>query len=74
MDKGYRMAYSNYLIEEVAKIINGNSYQMLAPQYVTSPEAKKVFMEEKSIKEVFDLAKSADIAVAGIGTLDHNSA
>ena len=47
---------------------------MLAPQYVTSPEAKKVFMEEKSIKEVFDLAKSADIAVAGIGTLDHNSA
>lgn len=31
-------------------------------------------MEEKSIKEVFDLAKSADIAVAGIGTLDHNSA
>mgnify|MGYP002239783521 CR=1 FL=1 len=43
MDKGYRMAYSNYLIEEVAKIINGNSYQMLAPQYVTSPEAKKVF-------------------------------
>ena len=50
------MAYSNYLIEEVAKIINGNSYQMLAPQYVTSPEAKKVFMEEKSIKEVFDLA------------------
>lgn len=68
------MAYSNYLIEAVAKIINGNSYQMLAPQYVTSPEAKKVFMEEKSIKEVFDLAKSADIAVAGIGTLDHNSA
>lgn len=74
MDKWVRMAYSNYLIEEVAKIINGNSYQMLAPQYVTSPEAKKVFMEEKSIKEVFDLAKSADIAVAGIGTLDHNSA
>ena len=74
MDKGHRMAYSNYLIEAVAKIINGNSYQMLAPQYVTSPEAKKVFMEEKSIKEVFDLAKSADIAVAGIGTLDHNSA
>ena len=74
MDKGYRMAYSNYLIEEVAKIINGNSYQMLAPQYVDSPGAKKVFMEEKSIKEVFDLAKKADIAVAGIGTLDHNSA
>lgn len=68
------MAYSNYLIEEVARIINGNSYQMLAPQYVTSPEAKDVFMKEESIREVFDLAKSADIAVVGIGTLDQNSA
>ena len=73
-EKSYRMAYSNYLIEEVARIINGNSYQMLAPQHVTSPEAKEVFLKEESIKEVFDLAKKADIAVAGIGTLDHNSA
>ena len=73
-EKSYRMAYSNYLIEEVARIINGNSYQMLASQYVTSPEAKEVFLKEESIKEVFDLAKKADIAVAGIGTLDHNSA
>lgn len=72
--KSFRMAYSNYLIEEVARIINGNSYQMLAPQYVTSPEAKEVFLNEKSIKEIFNLAKHADIAVVGIGTLDHNSA
>ena len=73
-EKSYRLAYSNYLIEEVARILNGNSYQMLAPQYVKSPEAKKVFMEESSIKEVFDLAKKADVAVMGIGTLGNNSA
>lgn len=70
----YRLAYSNYLIEEVARILNGSSYQMLAPQYVTSAEAKKVFMNESSIKEVFDMAKSADVAVMGIGTTDKNSA
>ena len=73
-DKGYRMAYSNYLIEEVARIFHANSYQMLAPQYVSGTEAKQYFMQEDSIKEVFDLAKNADIAVAGIGTLNHNSA
>ena len=73
-DKGYRMAYSNYLIEEVARIFPANSYQMLAPQYVSGTEAKQYFMQEDSIKEVFDLAKNADIAVAGIGTLNHNSA
>lgn len=72
--KQYRMAYSNYLIEEVARIFNGNSYQMFAPQYVTSAETRDVFMQEKSIKEVFDLAKSADIAIAGIGALNENSA
>lgn len=72
--KQYRMAYSNYLIEEVAKIFNGNSYQMFAPQYVTSPETRRVLMEEQSIKEVFDLARSADIAIAGIGALNENSA
>ena len=72
--KHYRMAYSNYLIEEVARIFNGNSYQMFAPQYVTSAETRDVFMQEKSIKEVFDLARSADIAIAGIGTLNENSA
>ena len=68
------MAYSNYLIEEVARIFRANSYQMLAPQYVSGAEAKQYFMQEDSIKEVFDLAKNADIAVAGIGTLNHNSA
>lgn len=74
VSKQYRMAYSNYLIEEVARIFNGNSYQMFAPQYVTSAEIREVFMQEKSIKEVFDLAKSADIAIAGIGALNENSA
>lgn len=73
-EKSYRLAYSNYLIDEVARILNANSYQMLAPQYVTSPEAKEVFLNEASIKEVFSLAKSADVAVMGIGTLSHNSA
>ena len=74
VSKQYRMAYSNYPIEEVARIFNGNSYQMFAPQYVTSAEIREVFMQEKSIKEVFDLAKSADIAIAGIGALNENSA
>lgn len=30
-EKEYRLAYSNYLIEEVARLIGGHSYQMLAP-------------------------------------------
>ena len=73
-EKAYRLAYSNYLIDEVARIINGNGYQLLAPQYVTSSEVKEHFLNEDSVKEVMDLARSADVAVMGIGTISQNSA
>lgn len=73
-EKSFRLAYSNYLIDEVAKIINGNGYQLLAPQYVTSSEIKEHFLNEASVKEVMDLARAADVAVMGIGTVDQNSA
>lgn len=72
--KSYRAAYSNYLIDEAARIINANSYQILAPQYVTDPGVKENLMKEETVKEVIDLAKNADIAVFGIGTLNENSA
>ena len=58
----------------MAKIINGNGYQLLAPQYVTSSEIKEHFLNEASVKEVMDLARAADVAVMGIGTVDQNSA
>ena len=61
-EKAYRLAYSNYLIDEVARIINGNGYQLLAPQYVTSSEVKEHFLNEDSVKEVMDLARSATIS------------
>lgn len=73
-EKGFRLAYSNYLMEEVGRLLNGNSFQLLAPQYVASAEVKKSFMEERSVKEVMDMARNADVAVMGIGTLDQNSA
>lgn len=73
-EKAYRLAYSNYLIDEVARIINGNGYQLLTPQYVTSSEVKEHFLNEDSVKEVMDLARSADVAVMGIGTISQNSA
>ena len=70
--RDYRLAYSNYLTEAVASLLNGSGYQVLAPQYVSSAETKKVFMAEKSIKDVFDLAAAADAEFVGIGTVESN--
>lgn len=72
--RAYRLAYSNYLTEEVAALLNGNGYQILAPQYVSSAQTKRVLMEEKSIKDIFDIAAAADAAFIGIGTVESNSA
>lgn len=73
-DRRTRLAYSNYLIEETARALNGSSFQMFAPQYVDSPEAKKFFLNERSVKEVITMAGNADVALVGIGTVDENSA
>lgn len=72
-DSKYTQAYSNYLIEELAKLLGAHSYQLLAPQYVTSLQAKENFLKEESIREVMDLANRADAAFMGIGTVDENS-
>lgn len=72
-DKKKRLRYSNFAVEKVADIINGNGYQLMAPQYVSSAKAKQQFMKEESIQEVINLAKKADIVVMGIGTVTENS-
>lgn len=66
--KEYRLAYSNYMTEETARLLNGKGYEILAPQFVSSPAVRDIFVQEKSVKDVLQMAASADIAFVGIGT------
>ena len=70
--KGVRMAYSNYVVEEFARVLNARSYQMLCPLYVTK-EAKKILLEQDSIKEMFSLCRNVDMAIVGIGMVSRKS-
>ena len=45
-DEEYRLAYSNYLIDVVAKILKVSAYQIMAPLVVADEQAKQKFMEE----------------------------
>lgn len=72
-DEEYRMAYSNYLIDGVAGILKVNAYQIMAPLIVADKQVKQKFMEEPSVSRVMELAKSADAAFFGIGTMDQNT-
>ena len=73
VEKEYRLAYSNYMTEETARLLNGNGYQILAPQFVSSAEVKNTFIKEKSIKDILDMAANADVAFVGIGTVQSNA-
>lgn len=58
---------ANVICDIFAKQAGANSVELHAPVVVDTIEAKKIFMEQKYIREGFELAKKADIALVGIG-------
>lgn len=58
---------ANVICDIFAKQSGANCIELHAPVVVDTVEAKKIFMEQKYIKEGFSLAKKADIAIVGIG-------
>ena len=72
-NKEERLAYSNFLIEEFARQFDTNSYQILAPEFVTTRELRDRLLVEPVIKDVLDLARKADVAIMSIGAMSmHN--
>lgn len=60
---------ANVVCELFAKKSDGMAVELHAPITVDSAQAKQVFMEQSFIKQVFDEAKSVDVALVGIGGL-----
>lgn len=58
---------ANAIAELLSQKTGGKSEQLYAPVLTDSPKANKIFKEQSFIKNVFERAKSADIAVVGIG-------
>lgn len=66
--KEKRMSYSNFIVEDIAKTLDAETYGMLCPLYVEK-ETKKLLLKEKSIQSIFDLLGKADLSMMGIGDL-----
>ncbi|MBE9388762.1 sugar-binding transcriptional regulator [Vagococcus salmoninarum] len=58
---------ANVICEMFAKQTGGLRKELHAPVVVDTEEAKKVFMDQSYIKDAFNLARQADIALLGIG-------
>ena len=66
----YRYMQASAICEMLAHRSGGNYMELHAPLVVDSHEAKKMLISQNFIKEVFDKAKNADLAVVGIGGQD----
>lgn len=72
-DTHFRFAYTNNLIDRVGTLLNCNGYHLLAPLMISTQELRDALLNDKSIKDVINMAKEADIAVTGIGSVGKES-
>lgn len=59
----------NYLASSLAEKLGGRSMQIHAPLFADTQEDQDMLLNMRSTKEVLDMARQADIALAGIGAV-----
>jgi DNA-binding transcriptional regulator LsrR (DeoR family) len=60
----------NSLAAELAKRLGGLAYQLYAPAFTDNPEEQQVISSSRHVKEVLDLARGAQVAVVGVGSIN----
>jgi DNA-binding transcriptional regulator LsrR (DeoR family) len=60
----------NYLATNLAERLSGKSYQLHAPAFVETREHGEVLRSMAPVKEILEIARQANIALLGIGTVD----
>ena len=63
----------NYLATNMAERLGGKAYQLHAPAFVDSREQCELLSSMGPVKEILDIARRANIALLGVGTLNPES-
>lgn len=64
---------ADHISRLLARKFGGTSESLYAPAYVESPELKRLFLQNGTVKETLDRARKADIAIVGIGDMNIDS-
>jgi DNA-binding transcriptional regulator LsrR (DeoR family) len=68
------MAHHPYAVmNRISDVFGAESHYLVAPALADSPLTRDVFMKEKRIQETLDMARNADIVIAGIGDVSEQS-
>jgi DNA-binding transcriptional regulator LsrR (DeoR family) len=60
----------NYLAAQMAERLGGKAYQLHAPAFAETKEQRDTLKRMGPIKEILDIARQANIAMLGVGTVD----
>lgn len=60
----------NYLATHIAERLGGRAYQLHAPAFVDTREHGETLRSMGPVKEILDIARRANIALVGVGTVD----
>ena len=60
----------NYLATNIAERLGGKAYQLHAPAFVDTPKHCETLRSMGPVKEILDIARRANIALVGVGTVD----
>jgi DNA-binding transcriptional regulator LsrR (DeoR family) len=61
------------VMHRIAEKTGAQAYVMPVPFLANSAEDREVLLAQRGVKEVFDLARRAELKIAGIGTADANA-
>ena len=60
----------NYLVAQLAEKLGGEAYRLHAPAFVDTKEQRDLLLSVGPIKGILDIARQADIALLGVGTVE----
>ena len=60
----------NYLVAQLAEKLGGEAYRLHAPAFVDTKEQRDMLLSVGPIKGILDIARQADIALLGVGTVE----
>jgi DNA-binding transcriptional regulator LsrR (DeoR family) len=60
----------NYLVTQLADKLGGKAYRLHAPAFVEAGKQRDMLLSVGPIQEILDIARQADIALLGIGTVE----
>jgi DNA-binding transcriptional regulator LsrR (DeoR family) len=67
--QGKHYTHVNYLAAELANRLGGRAYQLHAPVFVDTPQEREALLSLRQISEVLAMAREAQIALVGVGSV-----